>query len=349
MSLIGMHIGATGCKVIVFREDGPILGHSSRAYSIMTPQPGWAEQEAERVWQMAWESLEDALAMAGRNDLPKAMAIATQDGAVIPLDRSGYTLRYAIHGSDERAAAESEWLAEQFGAETLNERTGFPIRARSMPSKLLWLKKNEPDIWNNSGQFATYEDFFLRRFSTVASISHCLASRTQIYDLAQGDWADDILDQCEVQRAQLAPLAPREGGVVGSLRVQMSHELGIHREMPIVSGGYERACAALGAGAIQPGAAILFANAPEIVTAVLDSTSLDEWLRRGVSAVYKHVVPGLYLAEILPSDAGLCNVPIRVSDAANAACRGAALLAGRGVGVYASLEDAVKQIVKGAQ
>lgn len=407
MSLIGVTIGTTRCKVIVFRADGTILGWSAREYSVMSPQPGWAEQEAERVWQMTWESLEDALAMAGRGDPPKAMALSVQGEAVIPLDRSGYTLRYALLGMDRRASAERKWLSEQFGEEALFARTGSPIGANTVLPKFLWLKKNEPDVWRNIGQFASYEDFFLRRFCGAASISHCLASRTQMYDLARGDWADDILEKCGIEREKLAPLAPAGGGVIGGLRVQLAHELGIHHEMPVVSGGYEQACAALGCGAIQPGMAAVSTGAEEIITGIVESPALTDALHGCAVSVYRHVVPGLYLAasvnptaclqipepsgeernirnraipeslafalrkrldgmkengipihELYAVDCGaqnsswlqsiadIANAPVQVPDAPDAACRGAALLAGTGVGVYANLGNAVNQTVK---
>ena len=62
-------------------------------------------------------------------------------------------------------------------------------------------------LWSQARQFLLYEDFFLRRLGGKATISHCLASRTQMYDLAAGGWATDILDTCGIDPARLAPLA----------------------------------------------------------------------------------------------------------------------------------------------
>ncbi len=305
MSLIGLDIGTAGCRAIVFREDGEILGQCAREYSIRSPHPGWAEQDAERVWQIAWQSLEDALSEAGRDDPPQAMALSVQGEAVIPVDRSGYSMRYAILGMDTRTTAENQWLSERFGAEPLFHQTGMPIHTINTLPKLLWLQKNEPDLWKNAACFHLYEDFFLRRFCGEASIGHCLASRTQLYDLVKGDWADDILEPCGIDRSRLAPLAPLQGGVIGSLRPQLAHELGIHHEMPLVSGGHDQACAALGSGAIRAGSAMVSTGTAEVVEMVMDSPALTEPLRRGNISVYRHVVPGLYLAMTLNHSGGL--------------------------------------------
>ncbi len=64
MSLIGLDIGTTGCKAIVFSEAGEVLGRAAREYPIHTPRPHWAEQDAELVWQQAWASCPEAQAWA---------------------------------------------------------------------------------------------------------------------------------------------------------------------------------------------------------------------------------------------------------------------------------------------
>nr|MBP8911985.1 hypothetical protein [Phycisphaerae bacterium] len=60
MSLIGLDVGTTGCKAIIFDPAGRILSQASREYSILTPRANWAEQDAEQVWALAWESLKEA-------------------------------------------------------------------------------------------------------------------------------------------------------------------------------------------------------------------------------------------------------------------------------------------------
>ena len=92
MSLIGLDIGTTGCKAIVFREDGAIIGAASREYRILTPHPGWAEQDAEAVWRLAWACLCEAVASTP-GDPPVALALSCQGEAVMPVDANGRPLR----------------------------------------------------------------------------------------------------------------------------------------------------------------------------------------------------------------------------------------------------------------
>ena len=304
MSIIGLDIGTTGCKAIVFSREGRILGQGAREYSILTPHPNWAEQDAERVWQLAWDALSEAVAGA-RGDPPTALAISCQGEAVIPVDRDGRSLRPAILGMDTRTSAENEWLGERLGTESLFNRTGMPMHTINTLPKLLWLQRHEPHVWKTAVQFLLYEDFFLRRLGGRAAISHCLASRTQMYDLAASDWADDILAECGIQRERLASLAADGGGVVGTLRRDLANALGLEHPVLLASGGHDQACAAFGSGVVQAGLAMVSTGTAEVVEVAMSTPTLDKTLRQGNISVYRHVVPGLYLAMTLNHSGGL--------------------------------------------
>ncbi len=304
MSLIGLDIGTTGCKAIVFSTAGEILGQAAREYPILTPHPNWAEQDAELVWKLAWESLSEAVAQV-EDDPPVAMALSCQGEAVMPVDADGNPMRMVILGMDTRTTAENEWLAERFGADWLFECTGMPLHTVNTLPKLLWLKEHEPDLWRAADRFLLYEDFFIHRFTGKAVIGHCLASRTQMYDQRACDWSDEILDACGIERERLAPLAEREMAVVGVMKPDLAAMLGVAGEILLVSGGHDQACAACGSGVIEPGLAMVSTGTAEVVEVVMDSPALDPALRDGGISVYRHVVPGMYLAMALNHSGGL--------------------------------------------
>ena len=288
MSLVGLDIGTTGCKAIAFDAAGQVLGKAAREYGVSFPAAHWAEQDAENVWELAWAALEETVhAAAEHRDPPVALSLSVQGEAVIPVDERGHALRPAILGMDTRTGAENRWLTERFGADALFQRTGMPVHTINTLPKLLWLKGHEPGVWREARQFLLYEDYLLQRLGGQATISHCLASRTQMYDLICGDWAGELLDTCEIDAKRLAPLAPAEGGVVGALRADLRQELGIENEVLLVSGGHDQACAAVGSGAIAAGRAMVSTGTAEVVEVASDSPVLDEALRRGNISVYQ--------------------------------------------------------------
>ncbi len=240
-----------------------------------------------------------------QDDPPTAMALSCQGEAVMPVDADGNPMRPVILGMDTRTTAENEWLDERFGGDWLFERTGMPLHTVNTLPKLLWLQRHEPDLWREAEQFLLYEDFFIRRFTGQAVISHCLASRTQMYDQRACDWSDEILDACGIERARLAPLAGSEVAVVGTMKPELAAQLGIDGELLLVSGGHDQACAACGSGVIEPGLAMVSTGTAEVVEVVMDSPTLDPALRDGSISVYRHVVPGMYLAMALNHSGGL--------------------------------------------
>jgi xylulokinase len=304
MSLMGLDIGTTGCKAIVFDETGCILSQASREYPALTPAPNWAEQDAERVWSLAWDALQEAVAGSPAPG-PKALALSCQGEAVIPVDRTGRALRHAILGMDTRTGEENRWLVERFGAATLFRRTGMPVHTINTLPKLLWLQRHEPQVWHEASQFLLYEDFFLRRLGGRAVLSHCLASRTQMYDWAAGSWAGDVLEGCGIDEARLASLAPADGGPVGTLRQDLAAELGLREEVLLAAGGHDQACAALGSGVAGAGLAMVSTGTAEVVEVAMQTPALRDALREGGISIYRHVVPGLYLAMTLNHSGGL--------------------------------------------
>lgn len=305
MSIVGLDIGTTGCKSIVFDEEGAILSRSSREYFIDTPRPGWAEQDAESVFQLALETLAEAVSPVKTHDPPRAVSLSVQGEAIIPVDRGGHPLRRAILGMDTRTVDENRWLDERFGKEELFTRTGMPLHTINTLPKLLWIQKHEPPVWNKTYQFLLYEDFMIRRLGGRAFISHCLASRTQLYDLRTSGWAEDLLESCGIETSRLASLSPEKPSVVGTLQHDILEKLGLTHEVEIVNGGHDQACAALGSGVIQPGTAMVSTGTAEVVEAAMETPSLNAALREGNISIYKHVVPGLYLAMTLNHSGGL--------------------------------------------
>lgn len=308
MSLIGLDIGTTGCKAIVFAEDGAILGQSSREYGIDAPYPGWAEQDAEGVWSLAWSALADAVAAAQHAapaDPPIALAISCQGEAVIPVDADGRAIRPALLGMDTRTVAENDFLRSQFGADALFDRTGMPVHTINTLPKLLWLQRNEPNVWRSAHHFLLYEDFFMRRLGGDAVISRCLASRTQMMDLRTGEWAGDLLAACGIDPDCLARLGPAQGGVTGRILPHLAQELGIDTDVSLACGGHDQACAATGSGVIHPGLAMVSTGTAEVVEVAMETPALTPALRDGNISVYRHVVPDLFLAMTLNHSGGL--------------------------------------------
>ncbi len=303
MALIGLDIGTTGCKAHVFDEDLKLLASVSREYAVDIPHPQWAEQDAERVWILAKECLRESVAKADVAGAIKAISLSVQGEAVAPVDELGKALRPMILGMDTRTDGQNRKLRETFAAGELFNHTGMPVHTSNTLPKLMWLKENEPQVWNNAARFLLYEDFIIYKLTGIPVISKCLASRTQFYDLENDCWSEKILNFLELEKSKLAEVKP-SGEAVGRMKTNLAEELGF-KTSPIVSvGGHDQACGALGAGLTKAGLAMVSTGTAEVVEVSMDSPHLNDSLYHGNMSVYLHTFPGLYVVMTLNQSGG---------------------------------------------
>ena len=303
MNLLGLDIGTTGCKAILFDSDGTLLAKASREYSVSIPHPHWAEQDIENVWQLAQEAIREAIAAAHVSEIA-AIGLSVHGEAVTPVDERGCAMRPTILGMDTRTGAQNDWLRQRFGGEALFQRTGMPIHTINTLPKLLWLKENEPDVWKAAKKFLLVEDYLIQKMTGQAAVSQCLASRTQLYNLNEGQWDEVILRALELDAEKLARVLP-SGSVVGPLSPELVSVFGLTRAPIVVTGGHDQACGALGVGLTTPGLASVSTGTAEVVEVALPSPVLSQQLYEGNISVYSHVVPGLFLAMTLNHSGGM--------------------------------------------
>jgi xylulokinase len=303
MNLLGLDIGTTGCKAILFDTSGQMLAKAAREYPVSIPRPQWAEQDIENVWRLAQEAICDAIRATDVKEIA-AIGLSVHGEAVTPVDGRGYALRPTILGMDTRTGQQNDWLRERFGGEALFQRTGMPIHTINTLPKLLWLKQNEPAIWEQASKFLLVEDFLIQKMTGQAVISQCLASRTQLFNLHQGKWDEEILSVLDLEATKLAQVQP-SGTLVGSLSQELVSVFGLTNAPVVVTGGHDQACGALGAGLTVPGLASVSTGTAEVVEVALPSPIVSQPLYEGNISVYNHVVPGMFLAMTLNHSGGM--------------------------------------------
>jgi|YNPBryunderm2012_1023409.scaffolds.fasta_scaffold00161_6 xylulokinase len=304
MYLIGLDIGTTGCKASLFSVDGKLIMKASREYGILVPQPGWAEQDSEEVWELAQSCIMEVVNRSKAYGEVLAIGLSVQGEAVIPIDQYGQALRPAILGMDTRTGEENHWLEDRFGRRELFCRTGMPIHTINTLPKLLWLKNHEKDIWREAHRFVLYEDYLINKMTGTPAVSHCLASRTQLYDLKKGGWSEEILSEIELDSSRLSPIFD-SGTPIASLKPELAETWGLKNRPVIVTGGHDQACGALGVGLVRPGISMVSTGTAEVIEVALQEPALGESLEKGNISCYVHPLKGLYLAMTLNHSGGL--------------------------------------------
>ena len=292
MSLMGIDVGTTGCKVVAFDHDGAVLAQAAREYPLLSPHPGWYELDPERVWSDVCDCLREANAQL-RHDPATALALSSQGEAMIPITRNGKALANSPVSSDRRNVSQTAQMEADWGAQRLFAITGQPMGTIFTLPKVLWWREHQPHLLDESWKILCYVDFVAYKLGAEAAIDYSMAARTLAFDVHKLDWSDDLLAYCGLTREQFAEPVP-SGSVIGEVSGRLAEELGFQGAVKVVTGGHDQPAGALGAGVLSPGRAMLAIGTTEALVAVTDAPRM-EMLDQHVSC-YPHAAPGHFIA-----------------------------------------------------
>ena len=291
MHLIGLDIGTTGGKAIVFDDHGKARGHAYREYAVVCDTPAKAEQDAESVWKLTKEVLREAVAHAGVDDIA-ALSVSVQGDAVIPVDSQFQPLHPAILGMDYRAAPQAAACAREFGDFPLFQATGMRAHPMNSLAKVLFLREHAPGIFDKAWKITTYADFILGKLGAEAVIDCTMASRTMAFDLAGGTWHQGILQTLGLGEDVFSRIVP-SGKVVGRIRRSLAEELNLPPNLLLVAGGHDQTCAALGAGLVQTGLGLVSTGTAEVLSTAFEAPLLSQRMFDSFYPCYLHAKPGM--------------------------------------------------------
>lgn len=292
MSLLGLDIGTTGCKAIVFSEDFRILGSGYREYPLLQPRPGWAELDPAVVWADVEEAIREAVAQAGSADPVRAVAASVQGEAVCPVDEQYRPLGNSIVTFDPRTIPQARHLDETVGAEAIYRLSGQPLHPMGTVNKIAWWKEEHPDVYARAHKFLCFGDFALAQLGVEPVIDPSMAARSMAYDIASGTWSAAVLDAFGIEESKL-PRVAASGTAVGVVPDHVAGRLGLPKGVLAATGGHDQPCGALGAGAVTPGTAMYAIGTVECVTPCLEAF-VPGLGSRGFPC-YPHVAPDLFV------------------------------------------------------
>ena len=219
MSILAIDAGTTGVTAVVVSDTGDILAKGYQEFAQHFPQPGWVEHSPEEIWQATLEATRDALRQVDAAEL-EGIGITNQRETVLLWDRETLgSPRRAIVWQDRRTAEICARLRDAGHEERVVELTGLRLDPYFSGTKLVWLAEHEPHTWAlvESGRYAvgTVDSYLIARMTRglehVTDVSN--ASRTLLFDLATGDWSDELCGLFGVPRDALPDLVPNWGEI----------------------------------------------------------------------------------------------------------------------------------------
>lgn len=281
--LLGIDVGTTGTKTLLFRQDGALIGQAYRGYPTATPSIGRSEQNPDDWWQAVTETVRELCAGEDISQNVAAISLSLQGGTVVPVDATMKPLRPAIVWSDVRCAAQRQAFADTLGEETMYHKTGWAMEEGLPALQIRWIRENEPEVFKKAAMFLTVPDYISMKMTGIPAVDLSDAGINQLYNLRQGAYDEQILQFCGIQRTQLATPV-RSGTVIGHLTDEAARELGLTTDTILVAGAHDQYAVALGAGAAKDGDMLIGSGTCWVITCIADAPDFRLGLSQSVAA-----------------------------------------------------------------
>ncbi|MDE6889917.1 MAG: xylulokinase [Eubacterium sp.] len=251
MLYIGVDLGTSAAKLLLMRTDGTIEKIVSREYPLSFPKPGWSEQDPQHWWNACVEGIRELVADADKSQIA-GIGLGGQMHGLVALDEKDEVIRPAILWNDGRTAEETAYLNETVGREKLSQYTANIAFAGFTAPKLLWMKKQEPELFAKIARIMLPKDYIVYRLTGVHSTDVSDASGMLLMDVKNKCWSPQMLDLCGIKQNQLARIF-ESYETVGTLRPEASSLLGLPQTVMVAAGAGDNAAAAVGTGTVGNG------------------------------------------------------------------------------------------------
>lgn len=329
--LIGIDVGTSAVKTILFDSEGAIIASSFKEYPLYQPKNGWAEQEPEDWINAAFATVKEVVSGSG---VPAGkiagIGLTGQMHGLVMLDREGKPLRRSIIWCDQRTAEECEEITERVSRDRLVAITANPALTGFTASKILWVRNNEPEIYRRCRHILLPKDYLRYCLTGEFATDVSDASGMQLLDVPQRRWSLEVLEKLEIAPEMLGRVY-ESPEITGYVTAEAAEATGLLPGTPVVAGAGDNAAAAVGTGVVKNGLAFTTIGTSGVVYAHSDKAAIDP---QGRVHTFCCAVPGAWHVMGVTQAAGLSLKWFRNNFAAGES--------------YAELDEKAAQIPAGA-
>ena len=248
MLYIGVDLGTSAVKLLLMNEAGHIEKIVSREYPLSFPHSGWSEQNPYDWYDKTLDGLKELLSECDKSQVD-GISFGGQMHGLVTLDAQDEVVRPAILWNDGRTTEETAYLNEQIGRERLTGYTANIAFAGFTAPKILWMQKNEPELWAKVKKIMLPKDYLAYRLSGTFCTDYSDASGMLLMDVKNKCWSKEMMEICHVSREQLPDLY-ESYEVVGTLKKEIASEIGVPETVKVIAGAGDNAAAAVGTGTV---------------------------------------------------------------------------------------------------
>jgi xylulokinase len=292
VNILGIDIGTTNTKVAAFNLQGRCVAGASRKTNTYHPVPEFSEHDPEEIWLNVTSCIREVLPKLSTGKVI-GIGVTSFGEAGVPLGTDGKPLYNMIAWHDQRTRPQVEYLDEILGKEKIYNITGQFLSSKFGITKMLWIKENHPVLFEKCRKWLSMEDYIIYRLTGEFATDYSIAARTLIFDINRLDWSDEILNKIGIS-GELLPQVFSGATVVGQVTAEVGEATGLTKGIPVVTGGHDHSCAAIGVKVFEPGTILdSMGTAESTVNAVAQPLLTRKSFRKRIS-IYPHCGKPLY-------------------------------------------------------
>lgn len=250
---IGVDIGTTCTKALLFDEEGRVLNIGRFNYPLYSPNPAVAEQDPDEIFQAVKQSIQQVIKLDGYDiSTLQFISFSAAMHSVIAINKNGQPITKCITWADSRATKWAETIKKDLNGMNIYMRTGTPIHPMSPLAKITWLRHEHPEIFNETYKFIGIKEYVFYQFFDRFIVDHSIASATGLFNLATKTWDEEALQTAGITPNHLSSLEPTTA-VISGLKQEIADELGLPVTTKFVIGANDGVLSNLGVNAIDPG------------------------------------------------------------------------------------------------
>jgi len=251
--ILSIDIGTTGCRAVLFNVKGQMLKKTYQEYESIYLSARWIDHDPYTWLQAAQKTVKTIIGnLSYSTSSISAIAVTSQRATFIPVDGDGIPLDNAILWQDKRSINESDLISKNIGSDEIYHITGLRVDPYFTLPKLIWLKKNKPEVYQNARYFLMVQDYIIYHLTGEFKSDWTQASRTMLFNIEKFEWDYRIFKSFEID-SQKFPTAVKSGTIIGKTNKKAATDFGLPEGIPVVAAGGDQQCAAVGLGVIEPG------------------------------------------------------------------------------------------------
>ena len=300
---LGIDVGTGGTRALIVDERGKIrAGVTAPHEEIRMERPLWAEQRPDDWWQAAIRAIRGALAeahLSGRD--VQGIGLSGQMHGLVILDSGNNVIRPALIWCDQRSQPQVDSINRTVGSATVLSYTANPVLTGFTLPKLLWVRDNEPELYDRVRKMLLPKDYVRYRLTGEFATEVSDASGTSLFDVVRREWSAPMVEALALDAAIL-PKCYESVEVSGMISKSVAALTGLSAGTPVVGGGGDQAASAVGNGIVEPGLVSCTLGTSGVVFAHLEQVAYDP---AGRVHTFCHAVPGKWHVMGVTQGAGL--------------------------------------------